>query len=76
MDGRYLPHHPFDPAAPSESRDVPLIISTTLEDAALRLTNWDLNDAGLTALLNERYNGKAAEILDQPPAAASGRHPI
>jgi para-nitrobenzyl esterase len=64
MDGSYLPHHPFDPAAPAESRDVPLIISTTLEDAALRLTNWDLNDAGLTALLNERYNGKAAEILD------------
>jgi para-nitrobenzyl esterase len=75
MDGRYLPHHPFDPAAPSESRDVPLIISTTLEDAALRLTNWDLNDAGLTALLNERYNGKAAEILDLYRAAAQGKTP-
>ena len=75
MDGRYLPHHPFDPAAPSESRDVPLIISTTLEDAALRLTNWDLNDAGLTALLNERYNGKAAEILDLYRAAAPGKTP-
>jgi para-nitrobenzyl esterase len=75
MDGRYLPHHPFDPEAPSESRDVPLIISTTLEDAALRLTNWDLNDAGLTALLNERYNGKAAEILDLYRAAAPGKTP-
>ena len=71
MDGSYLPHHPFDPAAPAESRDVPMIISTTLEDAALRLTNWDLNDAGLTALLNERYSGKAAEILElyRPVAA-------
>src|SRR5580765_6714078 len=75
MDGRYLPHHPFDPAAPPESRDVPVIISTTLEDAALRLTNWDLNDAGLTALLNERYNGKAAEILDLYRAAAPGKTP-
>jgi len=64
MDGTYLPHHPFDPAAPQESRDVPVIISTTLEDAALRLTNWDLTDDGLTALLNERYKGKAAEILE------------
>src|SRR5262249_45221488 len=63
MDGRYLPHHPFDPSAPAESRDVPVIISTTLEDAALRLTNWDLTEAGLTALVNERYNGKAGEIL-------------
>jgi para-nitrobenzyl esterase len=62
-DGAYLPHHPFDPAAPAESRDVPVIISTTLEDAALRLTNWDLTDAGLTALLNERYKGRASEIL-------------
>jgi len=59
MDGKYLPHHPFDPAAPAESRDVPVIISTTLEDAALRLTNWDLTDAGLRTLLDERYKGKA-----------------
>ena len=29
LDGKYLPHHPFDPAAPVESRDVPVIISTT-----------------------------------------------
>src|SRR5262249_30543735 len=64
MDGTYLPHHPFDPAAPQESRDVPVIISTTLEDAALRLTNWDLTDEGLTALWNERYKGKAGEILE------------
>ena len=49
MDGRYLPHHPFDPAAPPESRDVPVIISTTLEDAALRLTNWDLTERGADA---------------------------
>jgi para-nitrobenzyl esterase len=75
MNGTYLPHHPFDPAAPPESRDVPLIISTTLEDAALRLTNWDLSDAGLTALLNERYNGKASEILELYRAARRSKTP-
>jgi para-nitrobenzyl esterase len=75
MDGRYLPHHPFDPAAPPESRDVPVMISTTLEDAALRLTNWDLTDAGLTALLNERFNGKAGEILDLYRPATAGKTP-
>jgi para-nitrobenzyl esterase len=75
VDGTYLPHHPFDPAAPPESRDVPLIVSTTLEDAALRLTNWDLNEAGLTALLNERYNGKASEILELYRAASPGKTP-
>jgi len=75
MNGTYLPHHPFDPAAPPESRDVPVIISTTLEDAALRLTNWDLTDAGLTALLNERYSGKAGEILDLYRPVAPGKTP-
>src|SRR5262249_6906179 len=75
MDGKYLPHHPFDPAAPAESRDVPVIISTTLEDAALRLTNWDLTDSGLTALVNERFKGKAAEILDLYRASSAGKTP-
>src|SRR4029077_15348828 len=75
MDGRYLPHHPFDPAAPPESRDAPPIISTTLEDAALRLTNWDLNDAGLTALLNERFGGKASEILALYKPVSAGKTP-
>ena len=42
-----LPHHPFDPTAPAESANVPVIISTTLEDSALRLTNFDLTEAGL-----------------------------
>jgi para-nitrobenzyl esterase len=59
----YLPHHPFDPGAPPESSDVPVIISTTLEDSALSLTNWGLDDAGLTAAVNQRYPGKADEIL-------------
>jgi len=75
MDGRYLPHHPFDPSAPAESRDVPIIVSTTLEDAALRLTNWELNDVGLTALLNERYKGRAAEILDLYRPLTAGKTP-
>jgi para-nitrobenzyl esterase len=71
MDGAYLPHHPFEPGAPPESRDVPVIVSTTLEDAALSLTNWDIDQAGLTAAVNARYPGKADEILRmyrfQPP---------
>ena len=75
VDGRYLPHHPFDPAAPPESRDVPVIIATTLEDAALRLTNWDLTEQGLTALLEERYKGKAAEILDLYRPVTAGKTP-
>jgi para-nitrobenzyl esterase len=75
VGGQYLPHHPFDPSAPPESRDVPVMISTTLEDAALRLTNWDLTEAGLKALLDERYKGKAAEILDLYRPVTGGKTP-
>jgi para-nitrobenzyl esterase len=63
VDGTILPHHPFDPAAPPESADVPIIISNTLEDAALRLTNFDLTEDGLSALMTQRYGAKAAEIV-------------
>jgi para-nitrobenzyl esterase len=58
-----LPHHPFDPVAPPESADVPVIISTTLHDAALRLTNFDLDETGLRAILTERFGARANAIL-------------
>ncbi len=38
------------------------MISTTLEEAALALTNFDLDDAGLKAMLNQRFNDKADQI--------------
>jgi para-nitrobenzyl esterase len=63
LDGRYLTHHAFDPAAPPESADVPLIVSTTLEDAALWLTNFTLSEAELQRLLDNRYEHKGTEML-------------
>lgn len=63
VDGKILPHNPFDPTAPPESADVPVIISTALEDAALGLTNFDLTEDGLRAMMNQRYGAKADEIL-------------
>jgi para-nitrobenzyl esterase len=63
VDGEVLPHHPFDPAAPAESADVPLIISTTLHDAALRLANFDLDEGRLAALLRQRFGPRGDAIL-------------
>ncbi|MBU6298914.1 MAG: carboxylesterase family protein, partial [Alphaproteobacteria bacterium] len=62
LDGRYLPHHPFDPVAPEESADVPLIVSTTLDDAGLFFNNFDLDENGLKRLLEERYGAVAKDI--------------
>jgi para-nitrobenzyl esterase len=58
-----LPHHPFDPGAPPESMDVPIIVSTTLEDAALGLTNFGLTEDGLKALFDQRFGGKGKELV-------------
>jgi para-nitrobenzyl esterase len=63
VDGTILPHHPFDPAAPPESATVPIIISNTLEDAALGLTNFDLTEEGLRTMMNQRYGAKAEPML-------------
>ncbi|MEI9996713.1 MAG: carboxylesterase family protein [Rhizomicrobium sp.] len=63
LDGRYLPHHPFDPKAPEESADIPLVISTTLDDAGLFFADFDLDEAGLKAKLRGRHGDIADTML-------------
>ena len=63
VDGKVLPHHPFDPAGPAESADVPVIISTTLHDAAIRLDNFDLDEAGLAKVFRDRWGAKGDALL-------------
>jgi para-nitrobenzyl esterase len=38
VDGRALPRHPFQPDAPEVSRDVPILIGTTKDEATLFLS--------------------------------------
>jgi para-nitrobenzyl esterase len=76
VDGTILPHHPFDPVAPPESADVPVIISTTLEDAALGMTNFDLDEAGLKSTLAQRYAGKSDEIYSMYRKANPKKSPF
>lgn len=64
VDGLYLPAHPFDPVAAPSMIDVPLIIGTNRDEAALflagdprrrRLTEPELRDR-LTPVLGERLD--------------------
>jgi para-nitrobenzyl esterase len=55
IDGTWITHHPCDPASPEESRDVPLMISTTTDDAGLFFADFDLDEAGLAALIGQMY---------------------
>lgn len=70
MDGDYLPHHPFDPTGPLESLNVPVIISSTLHDSALSLTNFELDDAGLRAAIATRFGEANADAIIAAQKAA------
>lgn len=63
LDGTVFPQNPFDPTASAVSADVPMIISTTLDEAALSLTNFDLDEAGLKALAARMMGDKAERVL-------------
>lgn len=63
LDGTVIPRHPFDPGAPEESANVPMIVSTTLDDGALFLTNYNLDDAGLQGLVQKMVGDNASRVL-------------
>ena len=63
VDGAVIPRHPFDPTAPEVSADVPVIVSTTLDDAALGLTNFDLDEAGLKTFVKTIAADRTDQVL-------------
>jgi para-nitrobenzyl esterase len=63
LDGEIIPQHPFDPVAPSYSANVPVIVSSALEDAALRLVNFDLDEKGLAEAAEKNTPGYGARIM-------------
>ena len=66
VDGRTLPRHPFDPDAPAMSRDVPLIVGTTHDEATIFMA-WDpLFPNGTETQVRERFN---LMLHDRGPAA-------
>jgi para-nitrobenzyl esterase len=76
MDGICLQRHPFDPEAPAESADIPLIVSTTLDDASLFFDNFSLNEAELTRWLETRHGEVAGQIHRLYRARWPGKTPF
>lgn len=68
-DGRLLPHHPFDPAAPNLSRDKPLMVGGNADEQMLFSMNgkdvaaWSLDDAGLEQRITTVFGPRSQEIL-------------
>ncbi|MBL8771542.1 MAG: carboxylesterase/lipase family protein [Phenylobacterium sp.] len=63
LDGVAMPRHPFDPDAPAISADVPMIVSTTLDERSYRQANFDQTWEGLKAALGPRLGRDADEII-------------
>ena len=67
VDGRYLPHHPFDPAAPAISAQVPMLIGTTLNEFTTSLNHPELEamtEAEASRRLESMYGVDPKRILD------------
>ncbi len=62
VDGTILPQHPFDPAAPELSRDVPVIIGSDFNEFSFENTPLSMDEA--MTMLKERYGEKAEEYVN------------
>lgn len=63
VDGVAILRHPWYPDTPAEAMDVPLIISTVLDERSYRMGNFDLDEAGLLEFMRKRAGDKAEEAL-------------
>jgi para-nitrobenzyl esterase len=62
VEGTAIPRHPFDPDAPALTADVPMVIGTTLDDAAMG-GRFDIDDEGVKKGLQKRYAKHADRIM-------------
>jgi para-nitrobenzyl esterase len=60
VEGTHIPAHPLDTQVASLSDQVPLIISTTLDDAGLFFDRFAMTEQELTETLSAGYGAKAA----------------
>lgn len=63
VDGVVLPSQPWTPDAPAVSSDIPMIVSTALDERTYRMGNFDLDEAGLLEFIRKRAGDRAEEAL-------------
>jgi para-nitrobenzyl esterase len=66
VDGKILPNHPFDPAAPAISADIPMIIGTTLNEFVTAINHPELeamSEADLETRVRGTYGAKAMSVI-------------
>ncbi len=82
VDGEYIPQQPMDAAAPDQSRDIPLLLGTTLNefpsvrfnDRTRDSQHWS-NDQ-LMAFLRDKYGARADEVTAAYRSAYPDMKPV
>lgn len=67
VDGKIVPHHPFDPQAPAVSANVPLMVGTALNEMMTATSHPEyeaMTEAEVRSRVNQAYAGKADRIVD------------
>ncbi len=71
--GQAIPRHPFDPDAPPMSAQVPLIVSTVLDERTYRESNFDMTWDQVKKVFDRLAGADADKVLamyrDEDPAA-------
>jgi para-nitrobenzyl esterase len=61
--GAAIPRHPFDPDAPAVSRNIPLIVSSVLDERSYRETNFEMTWDAVKKLLDKQVGADADKVL-------------
>ncbi len=68
VDGHHLPAHPYDPAAPAISADIPLIVGINKDETIFMYRGtpeiFSMNEEGLRGRLESTYKDKTDRILE------------
>ncbi len=63
VDGIVIPSDPFDPKAPEVSHDIPMIISTTMDERSYRMPDFNLDENGLLSYARSRAGEHAEDAI-------------
>ena len=63
VDGIELPRHPWAPDAPAVSADVPMVVSSVLDERSYRMVDYAMDEAGLLEFATERLGDDAADAI-------------
>src|SRR5262249_13736858 len=61
--GKAIPIHPFSPGAPEMSKDVPMVVSTVMDERSYRETKFDMTWDDVKAMLKPLVGNETDKVL-------------